>query len=56
MSAMLRIIPLRVKQNQLIFASVQRTAQTSFRLFLQTSLMVANGAKFNSHNSGVHDF
>ena len=33
------------------FVSVQRTAQTSFRIFLQTRIMV-DGAKFNSHDSG----
>ena len=33
--------------------SVQRTAQTSLRIFLQTSIMV-DGAKFNSHDSGGH--
>ena len=38
---------------QLIFVSVQRTAQTSFRIFLQNRIMV-NGAKFNSHDSGSH--
>ena len=38
---------------QLIFVSVQRTAQTSFRIFLQTRKMV-DGAKFNSHDSGGH--
>ena len=36
---------------QLMFESVQRTAQTSFRIFLQTRIMV-DGAKFNSHDSG----
>ena len=39
---------------QLIFVSVQRTAQLiSFRIFLQTRKMV-DGAKFNSHDSGGH--
>ena len=38
---------------QLFFVSVQRTAQTSFRIFLQTRIMV-DGAKFNSHDSGSH--
>ena len=38
---------------QLIPVSVQRTAQTSFRIFLQTRIMV-DGAKFNSHDSGGH--
>ena len=37
----------------LIFVSVQRTAQTSFRIFLKTRIMVA-GAKLNSHDSGGH--
>ena len=36
---------------QLVFISVQRTAQTSFRIFLQTRIEV-DGAKFNSHDSG----
>ena len=36
-----------------IFVSVQRTAQTSFKTFLQTRIMV-DGAKFNSHDSGGH--
>ena len=36
---------------QLIFVSVQRTAQTSFRIFLQTRKMV-DSVKFNSHDSG----
>ena len=39
--------------DQLIFVSVQRIAQTSFRIFLQARIMV-DGAKFNSHNSGSH--
>ena len=38
---------------QLIFVSVQRTAQTSFRIFLQIKVMV-DGAKFNSHDNGGH--
>ena len=38
---------------QLHFVSVQRTAQTSFRIFLQSRIMV-DGAKFNSHDSGGH--
>ena len=38
---------------QLIFVFVQRTAQTSFRIFLQPRIMVT-GAKFNSHDSGGH--
>ena len=38
---------------QLIFVSVQRTAQTSFRIFLQTRIMV-DGAKFHSHDIGGH--
>ena len=38
---------------QLIFVPVQRTAQTSFRNFLQTRVIV-DGAKFNSHDSGGH--
>ena len=39
--------------DQLIFVSVQRTAQTSFRTFLQTRIIM-NGAKFNSHDSDGH--
>ena len=35
------------------FVSVQRTAQTSFRIFLQTRIPM-DGAKFNSHDSGGH--
>ena len=38
---------------QLIFVSLQRTAQTRSRIFLQTGIMV-DGAKFNSHDSGGH--
>ena len=38
---------------QFIFVSVQRAAQTSSRIFLQTRIMV-DGAKFNSHDSGSH--
>ena len=38
---------------QLIFVCVQRTAQTSFRIFLKTTIMM-DGAKFNSHNIGGH--
>ena len=38
---------------QLIFVSVQRTAQTNFRIFLQIRIIV-DGAKFNSHDSGGH--
>ena len=38
---------------QLMFVSVQRTAQTSFKNFLQTMIIV-DGAKFNSHDSGGH--
>ena len=38
---------------QLIFVSVQRIAQRSFRIFLQIRIM-ADGAKFNSHDSGGH--
>ena len=38
---------------QLIFVSVQRTAQTSFRIFFQIRIMV-DGAKFNSHVFGSH--
>ena len=39
---------------RLIFVSVHRTAQTSFKIFLQTKIMV-DGAKFNSHDtSGGH--
>ena len=36
---------------QLIYVSVQRTAQTSSRSFLLTRIIV-DGAKFNSHDSG----
>ena len=36
-----------------IILCVQRTTQTSFRIFLQTKIMV-DGAKFNSHDSGSH--
>ena len=35
------------------FVSVQRPAQTSFRIFLQPRIMV-EGAKFNSHDRGGH--
>ena len=38
---------------QIIFVPVQRTAQKSFRIFLQTRIMI-DGAKFNSHDSGSH--
>ena len=38
---------------QLIFESVEKTAQTSFRMFLQIRIMV-DGVKFNSHDSGGH--
>ena len=38
---------------QLIFVYIQRTTQTSFRIFLQTRIIV-DGAKFNSHDSGGH--
>ena len=38
---------------QLIFVYIQRTAKTSFGIFLQTRTMV-DGAKFNSHGSGSH--
>ena len=38
---------------QLIFGSVQRTAQTGFRIFLHTRIMV-DGNKFSSHDSGGH--
>ena len=38
---------------QLFFVSVQRTAQTIFRTFLQSRIMV-DGAKFKSHDSGGH--
>ena len=37
----------------LIFVSVQRTAQTSLKIFLQIRVMV-DGAKFNGHDSGSH--
>ena len=36
-----------------IFVAVQKTAQTSFRIFLQARIMV-DVAKFNSHASGSH--
>ena len=36
-----------------ILVSVQRAAQTSFRIFLQTIIKV-DGAKFSSHDSGNH--
>ena len=36
---------------QLILVSVQRTAQTSFRILIKTRIMV-DGAKSNSHDSG----
>ena len=36
-----------------MLVSVQRTAQTSFRIFLQTRIIV-DGAKFSSHDSGSH--
>ena len=36
-----------------IFVSVKRTAQTSFRIFLQTRITMED-AKFNSHESGGH--
>ena len=36
-----------------MFVPIQRTAQTSFRIFLQARIMV-DGAKFNSHDSGGH--
>ena len=39
--------------SQLIFVSVQRTAQTNFKLFLQTRMM-EDDAKFSSHESGGH--
>ena len=35
-----------------ISVSVQRTAQTSFRIFVQTRIIV-DGAKFGSHHSGI---
>ena len=35
----------------LFFVSVQRTVQASFKLSLQTRIMV-DGAKFKSHDSG----
>ena len=38
---------------QLIFVSVQITAQISFRICLRTRIMV-DGAKINSHDSGGH--
>ena len=43
---------------ELLLVSVQRTAQTSFRIFLQTRIIMimvdGAGAKFNSHESGGH--
>ena len=42
---------------QLNFVSVQRTAQTSFRNFLQSRIMVDGDKKkkkINSHDSGGH--
>ena len=39
--------------HRVILVSVQRTAQTSFRTFLQTRIIV-DGAKFSSHDSGSH--
>ena len=38
---------------QVIFVSVQGTAQTRVRIFSQTRILVS-GAKFNSHNSDGH--
>ena len=38
---------------QLIFVSVQRTAQTSIRIFLKTRIIV-DRVKFNSQDSGNH--
>ena len=38
---------------QFIFVSVQRTALTSDKIFLQIRIMV-DGAKFNSHDSDGH--
>ena len=38
---------------QVIFVSIQKNAQTSFKIFLQPRIMV-DGAKFNSHDSGSH--
>ena len=46
-------VTIYVRNVQLIFVSVQRTVQTSFRIFLQTTIMV-DGAKFNSHDRGSH--
>ena len=44
----------KLQNVQLSFVSVQRTAQTSFKIFLQTKIIVA-GAKFNNHDSaGCH--
>ena len=37
----------------LIIVSVQRNAQTNFRILFQTRILVA-GAKFNSHDSAGH--
>ena len=39
---------------QLFFASVQRTADISFRIFLQTNITFMEGAKNNSHDSDGH--
>ena len=36
-----------------MFVSFQRVMQTSFRIFLQTRIIVY-GAKFNSHDGGSH--
>ena len=38
---------------QFILVSVQSTAQTSFRIFLQAK-MIVDGAKFSSHDVGNH--
>ena len=36
-----------------LYWSVQKTAQTSFKIFLKTRIMM-DGAKLNSHDSGSH--
>ena len=38
---------------QLLLVSVQSTAQKSFRIFLETGIILG-GAKFSSHDSGSH--
>ena len=46
-------VPIYILNVKLMFVSVKRTAQISFRMFLQTRIMM-NGAKFNSHDSVSH--